>query len=174
MTWSGDQWHFTFRDSEIVLGNLRGLQYLAALLSRPGHEFRAIELCGGHEVADPIPIIDQRARYAYRRRLDEVDQDIAEAKGNNDIARVDLALRDREFLLAELNGAVGLGGRLRETGGAAERARTSVTRSLRYALDRLTDHDEVLGKHLKRTVRTGSCCSYTTDTVAPISWTVTR
>ncbi|WP_020109554.1 hypothetical protein [Nocardia sp. 348MFTsu5.1] len=174
MVWTGGHWHFAFRDAEIVLGNLRGLQYLAALLSRPGHEFRAMDLCGGHDVGDPIPILDQRARYAYRRRLDEVDQDIAEAKANNDLARAELARRDREFLLEELNGAVGLGGRLRETGGAAERARTSVTRSLRYALDRLTDHDEVLGTHLKRTVRTGSCCSYMPDTVAPISWTVTR
>ncbi|MBJ8341863.1 hypothetical protein JGU71_23535 [Antrihabitans sp. YC3-6] len=174
MAWTGDRWRFAFRDTEIALSDLKGLQYLATLLSRPGHEFRALDLCGGHDVADPVPVIDVLARAAYRRRLDEVDQDIAEAQHNNDLARVDLASRDREFLLAELSGAVGLGGRLRHTGGAAERARTSVTRSLRYALDRLADHDHVLGEHLKRTVRTGSCCSYSPDTVAPINWTVRR
>ena len=174
MTWTGDRWRLAFRHTETVLADLRGLRYLATLLSRPGHEFRAMELCGGHEVADPVPIIDEQARAAYRRRLDEVDQDIAEAEHNNDIARVELAQRDREFLLAELSGAVGLGGRLRHTGGAAERARTSVTRSLRYALDRLAEHDPVLGDHLKKTVRTGSCCSYSPDTVAPITWTVLR
>jgi tetratricopeptide (TPR) repeat protein len=173
MARTGDRWHVAFRDSEIVLADLKGLQYLAVLLGRPGEEVRALDLCGGHEVAEPVPVIDEPARAAYRRRLQEVDQDIAEAQGNNDIARAEQARRDREFLLVELSGAVGLGGRLRGTGGAAERARTSVTRSLRYALDRLADHDHVLGEHLKTTVRTGSCCSYTPDPVAPISWTVT-
>jgi hypothetical protein len=63
---------------------------------------------------------------------------------------------------------------VRGTGGAAERARTSVTRSVRYALARLAEQHAALGEHLSRTVRTGSYCSYQPDAVAPITWAVSH
>jgi hypothetical protein len=170
----GELWHLTFRGTQVVLADLKGLQYLAVLLTEPGREFAALELCGGKEFEAALPVIDEQAREAYRRRLAEVEQDIADAEADNDVGRADRAMCDREFLLAELSSAVGLGGRLRGTGGAAERARTSVTRSLRYALARLAEQHSSLGEHLGRTVRTGSYCSYLPDPIAPISWTLTR
>lgn len=170
----GELWHLTFRGTQVVLADLKGLQYLAVLLTEPGREFAALELCGGKEFERALPVIDEQAREAYRRRLAEVEQDIADAEADNDVGRADRATCDREFLLAELSSAVGLGGRLRGTGGAAERARTSVTRSLRYALARLAEQHSSLGEHLGRTVRTGSYCSYLPDPIAPISWTLTR
>ena len=91
----------------------------------------------------------------------------------NDLGRLDLAERDRDYLLAELGSALGLGGRLRTSGSSAERARTSVTRSLRYALARLAEHHDELAAHLARAVRTGAYCSYQPDPVAPIVWDLT-
>jgi tetratricopeptide (TPR) repeat protein len=170
----GELWHLGFRGTETVLADLKGLQYLAVLLAEPGREFPALELCGGHDIGDAIPLIDEEARASYRRRLTEVEEDIAEAEEHNDVARAERARSDREFLLAELSGAIGLGGRLRGTGGAAERARTSVTRSLRYALTRLTQQHPTLGEHLNRSVRTGSYCNYQPDTVVPIRWSVSQ
>ncbi|MCT7661432.1 hypothetical protein [Mycobacterium deserti] len=168
----GELWHLKFRGTEAMLPNLKGLQYLAALLSEPGREFAALDLCGGCDVETALPMIDEKARNAYRRRLAEVDEDIAEAEAGNDVGRAEIARCEREYLLAELSGALALGGRLRGSGGAAERARTSVTRSLRYALARLSEHDPALGEHLGRTVRTGSYCCYLPDPVAPITWTL--
>ena len=88
----------------------------------------------------------------------------------NDPGRRALAERDRDFLLVELSRAVGLGGRDRTTGGNAERARTSVTRSLRYAIGRLSEHHPDLGAHLGRCVRTGAFCGYQPDPLAPVVW----
>lgn len=170
----GELWHLTFRGTDSVLPALKGLEYLSVLLAAPGREFQALELCGGHDVEVAMPMIDEQARNAYRRRLTEVEQDIAEAEADNDSFRAERARCDREFLLAELSGGLGLGGRVRGTGGAAERARTSVTRSLRYALARLTEQDRTVGEHLGRTVRTGSYCAYLPDPVTPITWTVKR
>ena len=51
---------------------------------------------------------------------------------------------------------MGLGGRDRPTGSAAERARVNVTRALRTAIDRVTEHDPGLGHHLRTCVRTGT------------------
>ena len=88
----------------------------------------------------------------------------------NDPGRRALAERDRDFLVAELASAVGLGGRVRLTDGSAERARTSVTRTLRYAVQRLAEHHSDLGVHLERAVRTGSYCSYQPEPLTPVSW----
>jgi hypothetical protein len=117
-----------------------------------------------------LPVIDDEARNAYRRRLAEVDDDIDEATRMHDEGRVELAQRDRDYLIAELSRAVGLGGRDRSVGGTAERARTSVTRSLRYALERLARHHPTVAAHLEHSVHTGTYCSYAPDPLAPILW----
>jgi hypothetical protein len=88
----------------------------------------------------------------------------------NDPGRAELAQADRDYLIAELSRAVGLGGRGRSVGGSAERARTSVTRSLRYALDRLGRHHPSLAAHLDRGVHTGTYCRYEPDPTSPIDW----
>ncbi len=74
--------------------------------------------------------------------------------------------------MAELAAAVGLSGRVRTTGGTSEKARTSVTRSLRYAIDRLTERHPELGGHLAGTVRTGTFCSYDPDPLTTLHWVV--
>jgi hypothetical protein len=99
----GDLWHLNFRGTTMVLADLKGLHYLDVLLAEPGREHRAVDLCGGHDVADAIPVIDAEARQAYRRRLVEVEQDIAEAEADNDAGRAERARCDREFLIAELS-----------------------------------------------------------------------
>src|SRR5690606_23777224 len=98
------------------------------------------------------------------------EDDIEEARRNNDLARLQLAESERGFLVAELKHAVGLAGRLRSVGSDAERARTAVTRSIRYALDRIEQHHPVLAAHLRRAIDTGTYCSYTPDPLAPVVW----
>lgn len=167
-----------FRGLEQRVPDLKGFRYLDRLLADPGREFHVLDLVAvdlgslpGQPRADAaLPAIDEQARAAYRRRLAEVDDDIDEATRMNDLGRLALAERDRDYLMAELGHAVGLTGRLRTVGGTAERARTSVTRSLRYALVRLTEQHPDLGAHLDRAVRTGMYCSYVPDPVSPISW----
>lgn len=51
-----------------------------------------------------------------------------------------------------------------------ERARQSVARALRAAMDRMADAHPLLGEHLQATVRAGASCSYTPDTRKPIVW----
>ncbi|MEQ1702722.1 MAG: hypothetical protein ABMA25_21650, partial [Ilumatobacteraceae bacterium] len=99
-----------------------------------------------------------------------VEDDIDDAVTMNDPGRRALAERDREYLLAELRRAVGLGGKPRSTGGSPERARTAVTRSIRYALARLAEHHPVAAAHLEQHVSTGTYCSYTPDSIAPTTW----
>ncbi len=57
-------------------------------------------------VAAGLPLIDEVARDAYRRRLVEVEDDIDEATQMNDLGRIELAQRDRDYLIAELTSAI--------------------------------------------------------------------
>ena len=168
----GDHWEIEFRGRTAVLADLKGIGYLARLLSEPGRELHVLDLVisGVDDVG--LPVLDEEAKASYRRRLEEVEDDIADAERNYDDARRELAERDRDYLVAELSAAVGLSGRARTTGGTAERARGAVTRSLRYALRRLQEQHPDLGMHLARTVRTGAFCSYEPDPLAPMEWRV--
>lgn len=55
-------------------------------------------------------------------------------------------------------------------GGDAERARTSVTRSIRYAIERVAEHHHPLGRHLDICVTTGTYRYYTPDPLSPLEW----
>ena len=172
----------------VVVRDLKGLRYIERLLAEPDREFHVLDLVavesgtlstgapagdhGGDSRLSAIgmPMLDEQARAAYRRRLAEVEEDIDEATTMNDPARRALAERDREYLIAELRSAVGLAGHQRSTGSSAERARTAVTRSVRYALARLAEHHPMAAAHLEQRVRTGTYCSYTPDPMVPIDW----
>ena len=123
------------------MGDLKGFRYAERLLADPGQEFHVLDLVAVERGTLPtgptdhhgvgaavdgtgagLPLIDDQARHAYRRRLVEVDDDIEEATRTNDIGRVELAQRARDYLVAELARAVGLGGRHRSVGGTAEHA----------------------------------------------------
>jgi hypothetical protein len=68
---------------------------------------------------------------------------------------------------------MGLGGQARTTSAPAERARISVTRAIRGAMERIGDASPTLGAHLAATIRTGTFCVYLPDPRAPIRWVVT-
>jgi tetratricopeptide (TPR) repeat protein len=181
-----------FAGEHVTVRDLKGYRYLERLLEDPQREFHVLDLVAvergtlptarGTTAIDPevrdladtsgsgIPHLDETARRAYQRRLAEVDEDIDDARRLDDLGRLELAERDREYLLAELGRAVGLGGRFRSSGSDSERARTAVTRTLRYALGQLATHHEALAHHLERSIRTGTYCSYAPDAAAAVDW----
>ena len=114
------------------------------------------------------PVVDAAARTAYRRRVAEIDAALDAADASADTARSTSLTAERSLLVAELAAAVGLFGRARPTGSSAERARTTVTTRVKDALKRLdTTHPEA-ARHLRRSLRTGTFCSYDPD--PPTRW----
>jgi hypothetical protein len=121
-------------------------------------------------LGDAGEMLDARAKDAYRRRLDEIDDDIEQARTIGDAERAAQADAERDFLVRELSRAVGLGGRDRRAASASERARAGVTRAVRQAIARIGEHHPQLGEHLSRTIRTGTYCAYFPDPRAPAGW----
>ena len=183
----GEYWSIVYEADAFRLRDSKGLHHLARLLAEPGRELHAMDLIGGsgdvdgsafvgstaglHSDADDAgPVLDDSAKRAYRDRLRDLDAEIEEARSWSDDERAARAEAERDALVQQLAGAVGLGGRDRRAASAAERARVNVTRAIKAALSRIAEQSPALGKHLEATIRTGTFCSYTPDPASQRSW----
>ena len=165
----GDVWTVTFHGTTIRMRHSKGMSDLARLLDRPGRELAALDLMeAGVVEPDTGDRIDAAARSAYRRRIEEIESELDSADRSQDAGGSERLTAEREAILSELTAAYGLGGRAR-AGGTAERARTAVTARIRETIKRITEADPELGRHLGRSVRTGTFCCYDPD--PPEVWT---
>jgi tetratricopeptide (TPR) repeat protein len=179
---TGDVWTLDDGRDSLHLTDGRGVRLLAILLERPGTEIHSLDLVaivdgttraagprwsGGQEAAGRHgvqggagPRLDAKAKGAYRARIRALRTEIAEAEALADEARAHRARAELEFVSRELELAVGIGGRDRESGSHAERARVNVTRAIRATLKRIAGYDARLGHELESGVRTGTFCVY--------------
>jgi hypothetical protein len=172
---TGGGWSVTFRGRTAVLPAVKGMADLARLLAQPGAEVHTLDLVGpaagaGPREGDLGDVLDDRARAAYRQRLHDLDERLTDAEADGDDDTAATVTEEREFLLAELAGAYGLGGRPRRAGDPAEKARTTVTSRIRDAIGRVESVHPDLGRHLRASVRTGTFCSYAPE--RPVVWDV--
>jgi tetratricopeptide (TPR) repeat protein len=184
----GEYWTIAFGEDGFRLRDTKGVRYLARLLSEPGREILALALAGEGSaaaggrrgladpelertgLADGGEQLDHEAKDAYRQRLRDLQEEIDEAETWNDPERADRARVEMDFLVQELSRAVGLGGRDRPVGSATERARLSVTRAIRSAIERIAENSAALGEHLETTIHTGTYCSYHPDSRMAVAW----
>jgi tetratricopeptide (TPR) repeat protein len=187
----GEYWSIAFAGQGFRLKDVKGLHYLAYLLRHPGREFHVLDLAaagqavqaGGPRISpgrdddlrrarlsDTGPILDEQAKTAYRARLRELEEELAEATSWADPVRAARARQEMQFLTGQLAAAVGLGGRDRSAGSAAEHARVNITKAVKTALSRIRAYSPALADHLDATIHTGTFCSYTPDPRAPITW----
>ncbi|MDP9067116.1 MAG: AAA family ATPase [Actinomycetota bacterium] len=185
----GDFWTVTYHGTTSRLKDSKGLRFLAHLLRNPGAEIHVLDLVAQVEgqqrdaatvdravpldsdgLGDAGDVLDPAAKAAYKRRLDELQEEIEEAEAFNDPARAERLQDEKDALIQQLAGAVGLGGRDRKAASVAERARVSVTKTIKDALKKIAENDQALGAHLGSTIRTGTYCSYTPDPRVPAIW----
>jgi hypothetical protein len=184
----------SFAGTTCRLKEARGLHYIAHLLQHPHQEFHALTLITTSADLNEVPadthsfqgprlpfdhiegfsdageILDPQARAAYKQRLSELREELAEAQDFHDLGRSEQLAAEIDFLTHELASAVGLGGRARRVGSPTERARVSITRAIKIALRKIGEHHAALGQHLLTTIKTGTYCSYTPDVRMPITW----
>ena len=172
---TGDGFWLVGTESQSVpVKALKGYSYLRELLRRPGLPVAAIDLVTGGAGTVEQPglgsLLDPSALESYRQRLKDLDADIAEAGDWSDPARREALEAERNALVDELMTATGLGGRKRTVGSNRERARVAATKALTAAIDRITAVDEPIGRHLRRSIHTGSACTYQPDGEHRVDW----
>jgi non-specific serine/threonine protein kinase len=173
------------------------VRLLALLLERPGTEVHSLDLVaaadgvtvrqaplersGGQETAGSFgvqggagPALDAKAKNEYRLRMAALESELTAAESRRDETAAAAARQELEFVRNELSTAVGMGGRDRETGSHAERARINVTRAIRTTLKRVAGYDAQIGADLDAGVKTGTFCVYQPDPLRPLVWTVDR
>jgi hypothetical protein len=172
---NGEVWRVGVEPRVTLLKHSKGLTYLARLLQHPGVEFHAIDLVGqstGGLEGDAGPRLDAAAKRAYRERIAELEADIEQAESWADPERAAAGREELAMVTQQLAGAVGIGGRDRRDASAAERARVNVTRALRGAIQRVAEHDPVLGHDLDASIHTGTFSSFAPPPAPAIEWVV--
>ena len=171
-------WFVAYDGTAIRLRHSKGMSDLAQLVARPGTALHVFDLIAAAEGRSRVPegergydlgdVIDSRARAEYEQRIRDLTGGIEEAEANNDDARAAILDAERELLLTQLAGALGLGGRARHQGGDAERARKAVGMRLRDTIGRIEQSLPSLGRHLRVSVQTGVYCTYVPE--RPMHW----
>jgi hypothetical protein len=168
LTRDGPVWHVEWHGTATTVRHSKGILDIARLLERPGHEIHALDLMdptgSALDTGGTGPMLDDTARRAYKRRLDELEDDLNEATSMSDEARVARLEHERDLLVAEITRAYGLGGRPRTDGDTAERARKAVGMRITTAVKAIAATDPELARHLDRSLVTGRFCSYQPET----------
>jgi hypothetical protein len=160
----GRKWRLTLRGRGVLVEDSIGMVHLAVLIANPRQEIQAADLVAGlaglsgtsGEAGAAQHVLDPEAIAEYRSRLKRLDTEIDELEPD----RARQARAERDWLVAQLSSAAGLGGRTRAFPDQPERARVAVGKAIRRALARITEADGVIGEHLRQTVHTGVRCSY--------------
>ncbi len=194
---SGDVWTLACRGRVLHLSDGRGVRLLALLLERAGTEVHSLDLVaavegsaaigatiehsGGQETGGRFgvqggagPSLDAHAKHDYKACIRTLESQLAQAEARRDETAIERIAAELEFVRGELAKAVGIGGRDRESGSHAERARINVTRAIRTTLKKIESYDGPLGAELDGCVRTGAFCVYAPDPARPLRWSIQR
>jgi hypothetical protein len=183
----GTLWCLAYAGSQVQMPDAKGLHDLVRLLGVPGREMSALEFVGADasspggrtgarardagldgEPGDLGEVLDAQAREVFRQRLADLDAQIDGADALADLDRTGRGRAERDALVDALGSAYGLAGRSRRLGHPAERARSTVTARICDAIGKIERVHPDLGRHLRRSVRTGTLCVY--DPEEPAEW----
>jgi tetratricopeptide (TPR) repeat protein len=165
----GRKWRIEVAGRVAVIDHCVGMLHLAVLLANPGAEIAAVELAAGvntlggaveSRALSAQPMLDRVAIAEYRQRIARLRQEIEELESRNNRQRAAQARSERDWLMAELASATGIGGRARHFPDTKERARLAVGKAIRRAIARIQLADALVGEHLRGGVHTGLHCWY--------------
>jgi hypothetical protein len=185
----GEFWTLALDGEILHLRDTIGLRYLAELVARPGREVHVLDLLtaasGGSSApvsraqatldglqavgAGAVPVgPDGAARAAYRRRIQELQEEIEAAEARAEHALAAARRAEQELLAGELAGSLGLDAR--RPAPEVERARIAVTNALRRSVRRMAGSAPTLAGHFDRALRTGRFCVYDPPPAEVVDW----
>ena len=188
----GDYWTLKFGSNQPVrLKDSVGLVYIHYLIQHPGQELLAMMLVqqtrgdaavgrtatasetkGADLSLDDFsgtgPSLDNEALQDYRKRIEDLQEDIDEAERNNNSEAATNAREEKQFLESQLSEAFGLGGQPRPVGSPQEKARKAVSKAIHRAIRNIKKENQHLGDHLSNAIYIGAYVSYRPE--SSIDW----
>ncbi len=168
---AGVVWEIAIRDERARVAHRIGMDYLAELLAAPGATILASRLAGLDATAAPQDVVDRETLVSVRKRINELKGAINTAERTGNQGRADALERELEQLTTHVRAAAH-SGRSKHFTDNSERARTSVQKAIRRALDAIEAKSPRLAGTLKESIRTGYQCSYQPGSDAPRRWHV--
>jgi tetratricopeptide (TPR) repeat protein len=181
----GDYWTVSMGTTVHQIKDARGLHYIAHLLRNKGLELAATDLANlvssstrsipsqtvgagdrknfstiRKDLGDAAPRLDAKAKADYARRIKELNVELDEAERFNDFGSLQRIKEERDLLVSELKAALGKGGIDRRIASHRERARSTVSKRIRFTIHRISRFDPQLADHLDQSIRTGFACAY--------------
>jgi len=189
----GESWEIAFEGEPFNLKDVKGLHYIACLLQNPHTGFDVMALVAavtkstaGADIrmqaeegledsawgGDNYPILDDRAKAAYKERLHDLAEDREKATVSQDDNWLLEIEHEEETIDEHLHAATGLLGRSRSFVTPRERGRVRIQKQIKAACDKISECDSALFSHLKSYIRTGYTCSYDPIPDMQIQWKV--
>lgn len=141
---------------DFVVTRTKGASYLHILLSNPRVPMPATKLASMVALAPEEYMLgsagedsDREAISAYKARCQDLQEDLEEARRNNDEARQALIEGELAKLAAQIKRDQGLGGRLRKEADDRERVRKAVGIAIKRAVQEIAREDKGLAAHLR-------------------------
>jgi 7-cyano-7-deazaguanine synthase in queuosine biosynthesis len=166
----GDFWKVWFEKESASLKNSVGMRHIARLLGSPRREWHCADLLAqeaGHSGPTPTgsggEATDKASIRNYKARLEQIAEELAEAKMESDVHRQAELREEAEQLAKHLGSVTGLGGDPRPAADDNEKARQTVTTAIRRAVKSMQSKHRYLWGHLRKHLKTGVFCSYEPD-----------
>lgn len=167
---SGPVWSITYEGVRSPLPDSKGLADIHYLLTHQGMEIPVIKMVADvtgdvrfHAAGHAGPTLTDEARDSYARRYADLEQQLAEARRNEDLGRIASAQEEIAALATELAKATGLGGRSRKEADAAARIYRAVRGRITEAINNIHEENAGLARHLANSIKTGFLMSYRPD-----------
>ena len=102
--------------------------------------------------SDAGPVLDKDAVRTYHIRLNEIEEELGDARANNDLGKIDALESEKGWIESELGTAKGLGGEIRKLGNDRNKVRNRVGNAIRRALEKIKQYDRPLSDHLQKPI----------------------
>ncbi len=170
----GEFWQMTFEGETKFFKDTVGIGYIARLLLQPNRLISAVTLLAARAGIDPLvaagtsgEVLDAEARKQYGQRYNDLQEDLEEARRNNDLGRQEKIEKEMDDLMVQLAGAFDIRGRARQKTDV-ERVRKAVSEAVRRDIERITSEHPALGRHLTCSIFSGSDFRYAPE--RPTDW----
>jgi len=183
----GDLWIVGYNGLTVPLSNLKGLNYIAYLLSKPNQEISIYELnaeinklpgdidemsvqaLSENQLETilseaKIPLTDPKTIARVKKNREEFIEELREAEKNHDFGGIELFTEQVRKIDNYLFSVTGSGGRIRTSSDSSERIRKSISITIWRTIDKIEKTHRSLGAHLRNSINTGVEVSYKPET----------